>query len=235
MTKLRGPWWINIGSYPFVASSDHMVFQNRKGSNAAQVVLKPVMEGWCRSRHGRPAQIQFGVGAPPILVYFSGDWDVHWGHGILTHGQFAVILSFSVCFGSSVSFDVQARHSAARPFSASCSTCMFALISATGLKAAKPLGPKHAQKQPLQGCLTASAVRRLKPRRDRCGATKTRAPIPQMATWQYDPSGHGILRRIFSRCYSYGAVKKQHHTGMKPLGSLGLDPFLFAALDPSFQ
>ena len=27
----------------------------------------------------------FGVGAPPIFVYFSGDWDVHWGHGILTH------------------------------------------------------------------------------------------------------------------------------------------------------
>ena len=22
-----------------------------------------------------------GVGAPPILVYFSGDWDVHWGTG----------------------------------------------------------------------------------------------------------------------------------------------------------
>ena len=21
----------------------------------------------------------FGVGAPPILVYFSGDWDIHWG------------------------------------------------------------------------------------------------------------------------------------------------------------
>ena len=29
----------------------------------------------------------FGVGAPPILVYFSGDWDVHWGYGILTHGH----------------------------------------------------------------------------------------------------------------------------------------------------
>ena len=29
----------------------------------------------------------FGVGAPPILVYFSGDWDVHWGYGILTHGM----------------------------------------------------------------------------------------------------------------------------------------------------
>ena len=22
-----------------------------------------------------------GIGAPPILVYFSGDWDVHWGTG----------------------------------------------------------------------------------------------------------------------------------------------------------
>ena len=29
----------------------------------------------------------FGVGAPPILVYFSGDSDVHWGYGILTHGH----------------------------------------------------------------------------------------------------------------------------------------------------
>ena len=29
----------------------------------------------------------FGVGAPPILVYFSGDWDVHWGYGLLTHGH----------------------------------------------------------------------------------------------------------------------------------------------------
>ena len=24
---------------------------------------------------------------PPILVHFSGDWDVHWGYGILTHGH----------------------------------------------------------------------------------------------------------------------------------------------------
>ena len=28
----------------------------------------------------------FGVGVPPILVFFSGDWDVHWGYGLLTHG-----------------------------------------------------------------------------------------------------------------------------------------------------
>ena len=31
------------------------------------------------------------IGAPPILVYFSGDWDVHWGvTGVLTHGHVAV-------------------------------------------------------------------------------------------------------------------------------------------------
>ena len=28
-----------------------------------------------------------GIGAPPILVHFSGDWDVHSGYGVLTHGQ----------------------------------------------------------------------------------------------------------------------------------------------------
>ena len=30
----------------------------------------------------------FGVGAPPILAYW--DWDVHWGYGLLTHGQIGV-------------------------------------------------------------------------------------------------------------------------------------------------
>ena len=23
-----------------------------------------------------------GVSAPPILIYFSGDWDVHWGYDL---------------------------------------------------------------------------------------------------------------------------------------------------------
>ena len=33
---------------------------------------------------------RFGVGAPPI-VYFSGDWDVHyWGYGRLTHGKMSI-------------------------------------------------------------------------------------------------------------------------------------------------
>ena len=30
---------------------------------------------------GQNQWYHFGVGAPPILAYFSGDWDVHWGHG----------------------------------------------------------------------------------------------------------------------------------------------------------
>ena len=37
---------------------------------------------------GQNQWYHFGVGAPPILVYFSWDWDVHWGHGLLTHGHF---------------------------------------------------------------------------------------------------------------------------------------------------
>ena len=41
----------------------------------------------------------FGVGAPPVLVHFHGDWDVHWGYGILTHGHFLVeALSFPLVF-----------------------------------------------------------------------------------------------------------------------------------------
>ena len=29
----------------------------------------------------------FGIGAPPILVYFRRDWDAHRGYGVLTHGH----------------------------------------------------------------------------------------------------------------------------------------------------
>ena len=39
---------------------------------------------------GKNQWYHFGVGAPPMLVYFSGDWDVHWGYGLLTHGHMAV-------------------------------------------------------------------------------------------------------------------------------------------------
>ena len=37
---------------------------------------------------GQNKWYHFGVGAPPILVYFSRNWDVHWGlTGTLTHGH----------------------------------------------------------------------------------------------------------------------------------------------------
>ena len=36
---------------------------------------------------GQNQWYHFGVGTPPILVYFSGDWDDHWGYGILTHSH----------------------------------------------------------------------------------------------------------------------------------------------------
>ena len=40
---------------------------------------------------GQNQWYHLGAGAPPILVYFSGDWDGHWGYGILTHGFFSVL------------------------------------------------------------------------------------------------------------------------------------------------
>ena len=39
----------------------------------------------------------FGIGAPPILVFFSGDWDVHWGYLVLTHD-----LESPVFFGTQI-------------------------------------------------------------------------------------------------------------------------------------
>ena len=38
---------------------------------------------------GQHQWYHFGVGSTPIVVYFSGDWDVHWGYGLLTHGHVA--------------------------------------------------------------------------------------------------------------------------------------------------
>ena len=38
-----------------------------------------------RSTHaavGHNQWYQFGVGAPPMLVFFGGDWDVHWGNDL---------------------------------------------------------------------------------------------------------------------------------------------------------
>ena len=40
--------------------------------------------------HGRgstPMGSHFRVGAPPMVVYFSGGWEVHSGYGVLTHSH----------------------------------------------------------------------------------------------------------------------------------------------------
>ena len=42
---------------------------------SSPVDMAMVQNQWCH----------FGLGASPILVYFSGDWDVHWEYRVLTH------------------------------------------------------------------------------------------------------------------------------------------------------
>ena len=39
----------------------------------------------------KPMGYHFGVGefTTHFRTYFSGDWDVHWGYGLLTHGHIA--------------------------------------------------------------------------------------------------------------------------------------------------
>ena len=46
-------------------------------------------------RGSTPMGSLFGVGATPILVDFSGDWDVHRGYGVLTHSH----VSGTLCSG----------------------------------------------------------------------------------------------------------------------------------------
>ena len=49
--------------------------------------LEGIARGFFDLAVGQNQWYHFGVGTPPILVYFSGDWDVHWGYGLLTHGH----------------------------------------------------------------------------------------------------------------------------------------------------
>ena len=50
---------------------------------------------------GQNQWYHFGVGAPPIIVYFSGDWDVHCKYGVLTRGH--LFCGITCLFGESVS------------------------------------------------------------------------------------------------------------------------------------
>ena len=77
----------------------------RKMRTACGSVLpkNPVLLGtFFQCRHNNPVLgagggftwYHFGVGAPPILVDFSGNWDVHWGYGLLTHGHIDCMCPF---------------------------------------------------------------------------------------------------------------------------------------------
>ena len=72
----------------------HHLTARRSGSSAESPRARAVEErGPMADGCGCQNQwYHFGVGAPPILVYFGGDWDVHWGYGMLTHGRCVSIL-----------------------------------------------------------------------------------------------------------------------------------------------
>ena len=53
--------------------------------------LKMVELKYVHMAVGQNQWYHFGVGAPTSLVYFSWDWDVHWGYGILTDGHIVTI------------------------------------------------------------------------------------------------------------------------------------------------
>ena len=55
---------------------------------------------------GQNQSCHFGVGAPPILVYFSRDWDVHWGYDLDFGPRPCLYLSF---VGSKGNLSLQIR------------------------------------------------------------------------------------------------------------------------------
>ena len=60
---------------------------------------------------GRNQWYHFGAGAPPILVYFSWDWDVHWGYRVLTHGHVSASTeSVAMSFGGFSFFSASDSH-----------------------------------------------------------------------------------------------------------------------------
>ena len=66
----------------------------RRGSKGGAGVVSGVPM-WLRL--SKPMGSHFGVGefTTHFRTYFTGDWDVHWGYGILTHGHIYAIFPFS--------------------------------------------------------------------------------------------------------------------------------------------
>ena len=95
-TKTRRSPALNFEPYAFLSGLDHFArgTHQQEGSQEAAEQLAGSLSPQSRSMVPQQMGSHFGVGAPPILVYFSGDWDVHWGYRVLIHSHMSGHLIF---------------------------------------------------------------------------------------------------------------------------------------------
>ena len=71
----------------------------REFRKVVQKLLGPKTPRRIQMAMGQNQWYHIGIGAPPILVYFGGDVDVHWGYGVLTHhGQMTLVIHVESLF-----------------------------------------------------------------------------------------------------------------------------------------
>ena len=79
-----------VSCQPTATHGKYRMFLNQPTKNKHVTLQGLLNHPQCNFDHMAVGQHQwyhFGVGAPPMLVYFSGDGDVHWGYGVLTHSH----------------------------------------------------------------------------------------------------------------------------------------------------
>ena len=94
----------NPGGLEFARAASEHTSQRKQGSGtsskASQTQTPSIMAIAMESVIGlwlsKPMGFHFGVGAPPIFVYFTWDWGAHWGYGILTHGHTCFVKRFGI-------------------------------------------------------------------------------------------------------------------------------------------
>ena len=81
----RGPPDLRCSSFGFGLNGRFLFFlgtQFSEKGGALEDSSCPWAPFWGKMAVGQNQWYHFGVGAPPILVYFSWDWDVHWGYDL---------------------------------------------------------------------------------------------------------------------------------------------------------
>ena len=82
--------WFALGG-PKRINTHHCVGSWGKKKKRDEQPIVRLLHGWDHSSKmdlgfhvavGQNQWYHFGVGAPPVLVYFSEDWDVHWGYDL---------------------------------------------------------------------------------------------------------------------------------------------------------